>query len=425
MVLRLSSLHPYPAMMPDELARVLVRDYGGDRVLDPFCGTGRVCVAAAEGGASAVGIDINPLAILISEAKNRSVEVEDLGEVLEECVQARASGVLRDAAPVERQLGRRVEWLGEQGAGELGEIVAAINRKPRRRSTLLVLATVVSATVREVSFARRDQWKLHRLSATARVLAKQDAWSVFERRMRRTWREIRKLEAFQGECTFVRGDARRSLSVLGMVGEGKPVDAVITSPPYGDSRTTVQYGAMSSLCMEVVAGIRGFRDGAFLGAQVDRHGLGGGGVVEEREATKILADYWAGGKGNPQRRRAGTYLQDLRESVTSIAKCLRPGGLFVTVIARRLTGGWRLYSDKCICDALTGIGFVEVVRKRRRIVGKVTPATVNRKARMGLVRNRRSQVRTMREEWILVYRAPRRAARGGGGVLSRKAMHYG
>src|SRR6185436_8380336 len=68
----LSSIHPYPAMIADELAMHLAKRYvsGGDTVLDPFCGTGRTLLAAETAGAAELaGVDVNPLAMLIARAK--------------------------------------------------------------------------------------------------------------------------------------------------------------------------------------------------------------------------------------------------------------------------------------------------------------------------------------------------------------------
>src|SRR5580692_1826058 len=67
---RLSRLHPYPAMVGDELAFSLARQYVPPQasVLDPFCGSGKLLIAA-EDAAIRVGIDTNPLAWLLTKAK--------------------------------------------------------------------------------------------------------------------------------------------------------------------------------------------------------------------------------------------------------------------------------------------------------------------------------------------------------------------
>src|SRR4051812_38018795 len=68
---RLFRIHPYPGMIADELAMRITKEYLSSKgnLFDPFCGTGRTIVAAGQQGASAVGIDVNPLAVLVTLAK--------------------------------------------------------------------------------------------------------------------------------------------------------------------------------------------------------------------------------------------------------------------------------------------------------------------------------------------------------------------
>ena len=64
--------HPFhayhPRFHPAAAAR-LIEELSPDSVLDPFCGSGTVLVEALAAGVSAVGVDINPLAVRIARAK--------------------------------------------------------------------------------------------------------------------------------------------------------------------------------------------------------------------------------------------------------------------------------------------------------------------------------------------------------------------
>ena len=63
--------HAYPARMHPTLARRCVELLApaGATVLDPFCGSGTVLVEARLAGRIAGGIDLNPLAVLLSRLK--------------------------------------------------------------------------------------------------------------------------------------------------------------------------------------------------------------------------------------------------------------------------------------------------------------------------------------------------------------------
>ena len=64
-------IHPYPAKFPPQiparLIEILTRP--GDVLLDPFCGSGTTLVEALRLDRSAVGTDINPIAVLVTETK--------------------------------------------------------------------------------------------------------------------------------------------------------------------------------------------------------------------------------------------------------------------------------------------------------------------------------------------------------------------
>ena len=65
------SLHPYPAKYIPQIPAALIKELSnlGETVVDIFCGSGTTLVEALSLGRNAIGIDANPLACLISEAK--------------------------------------------------------------------------------------------------------------------------------------------------------------------------------------------------------------------------------------------------------------------------------------------------------------------------------------------------------------------
>jgi site-specific DNA-methyltransferase (adenine-specific) len=64
----------------------------GERILDPFCGSGSIMVGAAQQGRSAVGIDVNPLAAFVARVKLSPLSRSDVAAVTE-CLQGFERGV--------------------------------------------------------------------------------------------------------------------------------------------------------------------------------------------------------------------------------------------------------------------------------------------------------------------------------------------
>lgn len=79
-------LHPYPAKYIPQIPNALIQELSsvGDTVVDIFCGSGTTLVEALTLKRNAIGIDANPLACLISEAKTSqltAIEIEQLNDL--------------------------------------------------------------------------------------------------------------------------------------------------------------------------------------------------------------------------------------------------------------------------------------------------------------------------------------------------------
>ncbi len=71
-----SYLGCFPPAVPRRIIDRIIPPRG--IVLDPFCGSGTTLVEAVLAGRDAVGIDLNPLAIAVAQAKTAPVEIEDV-----------------------------------------------------------------------------------------------------------------------------------------------------------------------------------------------------------------------------------------------------------------------------------------------------------------------------------------------------------
>lgn len=79
-------IHSYPAKLLQQIPYYFLKNdvlsKDGDIVLDPFCGTGTVLLEASLANRNAIGVDVNPLATLISKSKTSDVNVNTLEKEL-------------------------------------------------------------------------------------------------------------------------------------------------------------------------------------------------------------------------------------------------------------------------------------------------------------------------------------------------------
>src|SRR3989338_3538668 len=96
--------HTYPAMMIPQIARRLIETYGKNAsvILDPFMGSGTALLEAKlhPQFRKAYGIDINPLALLISKAKTTPIDPEllwkEYNKLIHRCFEDQKSANFRE-----------------------------------------------------------------------------------------------------------------------------------------------------------------------------------------------------------------------------------------------------------------------------------------------------------------------------------------
>jgi len=161
---------------------------------------------------------------------------------------------------------------------------------------------------------------------------------------------------------------------------------------------------MSSLSLDVLKHLRNLRIDSPRAAEIDGSCLGGKRRESTRRVRIKLRNYWSGGRSNPLRAGVTWFLEDMEATCKGIAKVVKKGGSAVFVVARRKTGGRRVYLDKFIERTMGRLGFDLTRVWRRRIQGKTTPLVIDSSARSRVKSRRGHRVQTMRDEFVLEFR---------------------
>lgn len=397
----LNHIHPYPGMIADEMAIEIAKFHvkSGETVLDPFVGTGRTLAAASLLGASGIGIDINPLATIVSKAKFSRPSLKELNRLVRFIASAEIERPLRGKG---FQFARRVEWFSAQALRDIKYLVDLLNSRNATRALSYITASVLSATVREVSYCRKDQWKLHRLGEAARAKHSKSVFPIFLKRLRGIVAELSECQELRGTFKIFRGD---SCSLGELLPKHVKVDRIITSPPYGDSKTTVQYGAMSELCLEVVSKLKLLGEECSEFRRIDAKCLGGCLCSQGRlTPTKVNKYVWRGEICSNAGRRVEQFLGDLGRACQSACQYLKPDGTAIFVVARRTVDGHKLHLDKWLIQFMRTLGMKCRSQNVRFIKQKLTPKLIVPKARKNLGEGEAfKKVGTMKMEFIMEF----------------------
>jgi hypothetical protein len=169
------------------------------------------------------------------------------------------------------------------------------------------------------------------------------------------------------------------------------VDLVITSPPYGDSKTTVAYGQFSRLSLRWLG----------MEERVDRESLGSKGrEIEPGLPSEILYEVLEriAEKDEKRAREVFSYYHDLFQAISIIGEKVKREGYVAFVVGNRRVKGEELPTDKISADFFQSLGFEHMETIVRGIFNKRMPsenAPSNIRGERGF---------TMRQEYIVLLR---------------------
>ena len=415
-------IHNYPAMMVCPISRNIIKIMNEIRpvnsLLDPFSGSGTVLVEGMIAGLKkVVGSDINPLALMLSKAKTTRLDITRLRTISDTLITEIESERLRFDYIIEGVDNYIIDVLGldvtaKKGWGdeapkylrqfcEENEVAIEIPDfknigywfKPRVILELSIIKSAIkqikdptirdyifiafSEVIRFVSNRRNGEFKMFRMSPEK--VAKFSP-AVFDEFKKILYRNIDKMDDFVNVL-----EHHNSISDIHIYNnnactlEDIPDDAfdlVITSPPYGDSRTTVAYGEYSRLSLQWID-LFDLTEKEIMG--VDKSLMGGRKYRNGFEFTinsstlrssleKIMA---------VDMERAGdvySFYEDLDAVIKSVAAKTKQGGYQFWVVGNRTVKNELLLTDVIISEIAAGYGLTTVYTVDRNIPNKVMPA---------------------------------------------------
>lgn len=165
---------------------------------------------------------------------------------------------------------------------------------------------------------------------------------------------------------------------------------VVTSPPYGDSRTTVAYGQFSRWANEWF----NFDNAKNL----DKLLMGGKKATEEIFKTASIRDVLDEIDSLEHKRylEVVSFLNDYYQSIENVAKSVRSGGTVCYVVGDRRVKGVQIPLDYFTAEMFEKFGFKHKITIVREIPNKRMPALTSPTNKAG------AKVSTMSHEYIVI-----------------------
>ena len=389
-------VHPYPAMLHPLLVDFLIDTYAKkeDVVFDPFCGSGVTLLQSGINGHESIGFDINPLALLIARAKIQTYREEKLlreFEDLKKTVYQNASPLFNDDDKIDvPKIKNRDYWYSKSVIDDLGRIRFVLKNNPYEYKDFFMAN--FAFICRDQSLTRKGEFKRYRLNKEKIAKAKNE---VFTRFFSHTQEMIE---------VFLNTDIPRKKSrpILANSENKIPAkikyDLVITSPPYGDSRTTVAYGQYSSFGSEWINNLNGHFGNS--GYSIDRECLG-----KESQLSDDLNDYniltevvnKIKSVGPKRANEVMYFFNGYYKSIRNIIENLNKKGRVCFVVGNRTVKGFQIPMDQITASFLDNMGLTFEDIFIRDILNKVMPSKNSPSNKTGM------KSRTMSHEYIVIF----------------------
>lgn len=286
----LNSFHWYPATYVAAIPGAIISKITsvGDTVLDPFCGSGTTGTEAVRLGRNFIGIDTNPVAILITEAKVSFPDRDKLLKVLDQIINHTdslyASGEVVDH-PNQKEL---LQWYHPQTMHELNRILISILEIEDillQRSFLSVFSAILKNCS---SQGRHWGWVCDNVKPKPGEILYKDANLIFSNAVRayadaseHTFNECKyhnqeiTRESLRSKSKLMNGSCLDNFSNI----PTESIDAIVTSPPYYGVADYVKSQRLTYLWFdkdELANNKLGFRDfkslrASEMGARANRY----------------------------------------------------------------------------------------------------------------------------------------------------------
>jgi len=354
-------IHKFPAKFFPELPRYLIRKYSeeGDYVLDPMCGSGTTLLEAMLNNRIGIGIDIDPIARLISKVKTTPIDSESLeseSDALNTKIQELATS--ETYRPIIPDFNYRDNWFRSFVLNELGIIRDSIDSVISQQIEINdFFKVVLSSIIRDVSNADPHCTRTVLRKKVVKSIDPGDTISRFTQTLSRqqiVMDEFTRIAKTlnKGHVLLPDGNAIRT----GL--ENDSMDLVVTSPPYINA---VDYPRTHQLEMYW---LRLLGDGPL--SHVKRKYIGTETVYKDEYENLRLSGYetldlileqiYA---KDPRRSFiVFKFFEDMKQQLSEMFQVLKPGGRYCVAIGNNLIRGVEVRSDEILSEiATSSVGF--------------------------------------------------------------------
>lgn len=386
--------HSYPAkMVPDMQAEliniVLQNDSSIKNIFDPYMGSGTILIEGLCRNLDTIGIDINPLAYLMTLVRTTKISISLLRVKSDKLL-----NLINNTRNVKDfKFDGINKWFNDDIIHQLSRIRYCIMQENDilyRRVFWLAFTEIV----RLANNSQKSTFKLHIKKQNIIESFQYDCIKNFSKQLEkdinsfdnlyRAFNIKNKTRVYLGDTIKVMSDKRKFRDCS--------VDLIVTSPPYGDNHTTVTYGQFSILPLRWIDinDIKSNMDNSILKTltEIDKESLGGtnysidviynSNILKKSKTLSSTFDALVkAGEKNKARKVASFYI-DFYNSCVELSRVLKKDKYAIFTIGNRRVNGEVVRFDLILSELLSTLKLKRIYDFDRNIPSKRIASKISR-----------------------------------------------
>jgi len=385
--------HRYPAKFLPNLVQKLIEEYTNenDLVADFFAGCGTTLVEAKIHGRESIGVDINPVAQLITKAKTNPIQPKKLSLEFEQLIAEFQNYDENNYHSI--VVHERINyWFFPEEKFKIAflyDLILRIRDKKIVNFFLVSLSHILKNCSRWLQSSTKPQVDKEKLISepfttfifhTKKMMKRNEQFYI----------QLKDSKLLKTKCEIKLKDARKTSIKSNTVG------AIITSPPYVTSYEYADIHQLTGYWYEYISDISNFRKdfiGTFFSLNQKTN-------CNSKIAQEIVDELLS--KDERTAKEVANYFNDMQQVGKEMHRVLKEDGHVCLVIGNTTFKNVKIKSAEVFLDILLGLGFETIDVIKRNIPSKLIPTIRdNKTGKFSKLDNANSKL-VYPEEYILI-----------------------
>lgn len=331
------NIHPYPAKYIPQIPNKLIRflSLKGERIWDPFGGSGTTALESLLLGRQVLSSDINPISEIIGKAKTTSIVKDEEDELIQLVEKLRViseskeniRAKLKDSSKLTKryipEITNMDKWFHGHTIGELALLRWLIEEKLNYEGSKNVSKAIFSKIVLKVSFQDSET----RYVSKPREVSEGEALKLFALELDNAIKKVRKTSEL---LKFQRAEFKTANLITEKIVPDNSIDLIVTSPPYPNATDYHLYHRFRIFWL-------GFDPKEMSKSEIGSH------LRHQKEDTSI-----------------DNYVAEMKECLDKMHSALRPGRIAALVLGDSIFEKQIFKTAELLAKVASEIGFENI-----------------------------------------------------------------